>query len=74
MDDSSFISFSLHMKYFYFLDVDECSEDSDGCEHTCINTPGSFVCDCNSGYFLNLDKKTCQGKKIPIRKLCHYAC
>ena len=43
------------------LDVDECSVNNGGCGHNCINTPGSSVCTCNSGYSLNVDKKSCQG-------------
>jgi len=42
------------------LDDDECALNTDGCDHNCINTPGSFVCTCNSGFFLDLDQKTCQ--------------
>ncbi|XP_022800806.1 uncharacterized protein LOC111338572 [Stylophora pistillata] len=40
-------------------DVDECNKNTDGCSDTCINTPGSFVCQCNAGYSLGIDKKTC---------------
>ena len=34
-------------------DVDECSSGSHGCPHKCVNTIGSFKCDCHSGYELN---------------------
>src|SRR6185437_3127410 len=35
-----------------FLDVDECSRDSHSCDQNadCQNTPGSFICQCRSGY------------------------
>ena len=42
-------------------DVDECTEDIDGCAHTCTNVEGSFTCGCNVGYQLNRDGRTCQG-------------
>eukprot|EP00057_Strongylocentrotus_purpuratus_P017446 XP_011671920.1 PREDICTED: uncharacterized protein LOC105441955 [Strongylocentrotus purpuratus] len=32
-------------------DVDECQEGSP-CDQTCTNSPGSFVCSCNPGYYL----------------------
>ncbi|XP_066271717.1 mucin-22-like [Branchiostoma lanceolatum] len=33
-------------------DVDECADETDDCSPyaSCSNTPGSFSCDCNSGY------------------------
>ena len=31
-------------------DIDECLPDNGGCEHDCINTPGSFHCGCRDGY------------------------
>lgn len=31
-------------------DVDECAEENGGCEHLCINKPGTFMCDCAKGY------------------------
>ena len=34
------------------LDNDECSQDSHACHGnaTCINSPGSYLCYCKSGY------------------------
>ena len=31
------------------------------CEQICINTNGSFICECNPGYQLNEDSMTCSG-------------
>ena len=31
-------------------DIDECADDNGGCEHLCINKPGTFMCDCRKGY------------------------
>ena len=43
------------------LDIDECSEDTNGCSQTCNNTEGSFTCGCNDGYLLHSDGITCNG-------------
>uniref|UniRef100_A0A452HYY5 Uncharacterized protein n=1 Tax=Gopherus agassizii TaxID=38772 RepID=A0A452HYY5_9SAUR len=39
--------------------VDMCTEMDHGCQHTCVSVPGSFYCECNPGYKLNTDGKTC---------------
>ena len=44
------------------IDTDECTHDTDGCEHNCNNTVGSFFCSCNTGYALTLDGKNCTGE------------
>lgn len=39
--------------------VDLCTEGKHNCEQICISSPGSFTCDCNKGYHLNDDLKSC---------------
>ena len=43
------------------LDANECASNNGGCNHTCNNTDGSFVCSCDSGYTLDSDKLGCLG-------------
>ena len=43
------------------LDIDECSENLNGCQQNCENTPGSFKCKCRPGYMLDYDGKSCIG-------------
>ena len=54
----------------FFLDIDECSANKGGCQHNCINTPGSSVCTCDDGYYLDADKKSCQGKNASTLYVC----
>ena len=32
------------------------------------------MCTCNSGFLLDLDQKTCQGKALPVRETCYITC
>ena len=45
-------------------DIDECSEGISGCSQLCINTIGSYSCNCQSGYQFGIDNHTCLGKII----------
>ena len=45
-------------------DIDECSAGDHGCEHTCVNTPGSYYCECDDGYSLRDNKRTCKLGKL----------
>ena len=51
-----------------YLDVNECLVDENLCdEGDCINTQGSFKCECPTGYVLSSDGKKC----VDVRKeLC----
>ncbi|PVD21525.1 hypothetical protein C0Q70_17323 [Pomacea canaliculata] len=42
------------------IDVDECSQRTDICQHNCTNTQGSFQCTCPPGYRLAPDGYSCQ--------------
>nr|XP_006816606.1 PREDICTED: sushi, von Willebrand factor type A, EGF and pentraxin domain-containing protein 1 [Saccoglossus kowalevskii] len=40
-------------------DYNECLSDDSMCQHLCINSNGTYVCDCNQGYQLHSDGHTC---------------
>ena len=58
----------------FLSDIDECSVSNGGCQHNCINIPGSSVCKCDDGYYLDADKKSCQGKNALTKRLDCLAC
>ena len=45
-------------------DVDECSEKSGCCDHSCYNNPGSYRCDCFPGFRLAPDRCQCIGLSL----------
>ena len=49
-------------------DVDECSSNNtNSCQFACINTLGSYRCECPVGYHLGADGKKCQGIYVTVR-------
>ena len=49
-----------YIQTIILTDINEC-ENNSTCDHRCINTIGSFICECNTGYQLNDDLMTCSG-------------
>ncbi len=45
-----------------YIDTNECDSSNAGCEHDCVNTHGSYYCDCRSGYVLANDSHNCTGE------------
>uniref|UniRef100_A0A8C2VAY4 Metalloendopeptidase n=1 Tax=Chinchilla lanigera TaxID=34839 RepID=A0A8C2VAY4_CHILA len=44
----------------FFSDKDECAEDNGGCQHECVNTLGSYLCQCLNGYRLHDNARDCK--------------
>ena len=45
--------------YIWITDIDECKQNNGGCDKSCINTPGSFICSCPIGFIMKNAK--CEG-------------
>ena len=57
------ITYMIHYITVFLLssDINECNITTNPCEQYCINNNGSFVCECNDGYTLDVDGFTCNG-------------
>lgn len=42
------------------VDKDECSKNNGGCQHECLNSFGSYECQCRSGFVLHDNKHDCK--------------
>uniref|UniRef100_A0A8C9B4P1 Matrilin-4 n=1 Tax=Prolemur simus TaxID=1328070 RepID=A0A8C9B4P1_PROSS len=40
--------------------IDLCAERTHGCEHHCVNSPGSYFCRCQAGFVLQQDQRSCR--------------
>lgn len=47
----------------FCTDIDECSFSSYMCQYQCINSPGSYSCECPEGYQLQ-GNRLCQGTAV----------
>lgn len=54
---------------FYLVAQDLCAVEKHNCEQICVNTPGSYVCQCYEGYELDADGKNCVGE-YELSHLC----
>ena len=57
---SNIIMFIIILMFASMSDIDECFRQIDLCEQNCTNTPGSYVCGCDTGY--NESGFNCIGK------------
>jgi hypothetical protein len=44
-----------------FVDIDECTTSTHGCQQMCNNTQGNFTCSCHTGYMLDNNGNSCNG-------------
>ena len=59
--------FLEHTQLCFLTDINECSLNR--CDQICINTMGSFVCECDTGFQLNDDLMTCSGMEVHVNIL-----
>ena len=48
----------------YNADVDECYGRRTLCHQVCVNTNGSYRCDCEDGYKLDSNERDCYSKSL----------
>ena len=53
--------------YTILLDINECTVGTASCTQICQNTVGSYTCNCRSGYRLDGNGYTCNGKSFTIQ-------
>ena len=59
--------------YILQSDINECTQGIAGCDHHCINTPGSFYCTCLNGFELFSDNRSCAGNQ-KLHSYFFYVC
>ncbi len=58
-----FPSSACTVYFIFFPDINECLTNKGGCDDRCVNTPGTYLCECDSeGYILGSNKHSCDGK------------
>ena len=54
----------ISLFFFCVLDLNECRINLRLCQQDCVNTLGSYRCECRSGYILKADRRGCRGKIV----------
>ena len=44
----------------FVTETNECLDNNGMCSHTCVNTPGSYHCECPTDYVLEPNLRTCK--------------
>ena len=50
---------SASVSMYICIDINECNYGA--CSQICVNTEGSYTCDCIAGYHLMSDNSSCDG-------------
>ena len=45
------------------VDINECDTGSHNCDHSCVNLPGTYYCQCDAGCLLDSNGYSCYGKE-----------
>ena len=55
-----------------FIDINECATNNGGCSQVCLNTEGSYSCDCYPGYELGPKNQMCNGRCTTFTEVLIY--
>ena len=56
------VNVSSYILCVFHLDINECNLDDNGCQHICVNTEGTYHCECFPGFELDPDGFNCSGR------------
>ena len=59
---------------FRCIDINECEIHGSKCEHFCVNSPGSYKCDCRPGFILANQTNCIDINECRARISCQYGC
>ena len=48
----------------YYVDINECTNNTSGCDHNCTNIPEGYFCDYQDGFQLDNNSHTCNGELL----------
>lgn len=52
------------MEFLLCPDIDECADRNGGCQHWCLNVPGSYSCQCRPGFTSSSENlQLCEGER-----------
>lgn len=66
LPDAWILSWIITHDDVFLIDIDECNMNIDDCDHSCINTNGSYYCECMSGFRLLANGTYCEGETLII--------
>ena len=47
LSGNHFVVFSV---FYFYLDINECTQNTHACSQVCVNDLGSYHCDCYNGF------------------------
>ena len=48
------------------IDINECAKLNGNCSQICTNSNGSYACSCFSGFQINSNNQSCNGKDFNV--------